>query len=911
VTAPAAPTSLVVPELIQGSWTSAVILTFGANLSFFEGSILRQLGQVPLRAVLSDGRRLDSTMREAASVGAPLRMVNRTYLAAPIRHSRAAHAKAILLLGPKSGQLIVGSGNLRLEGYASPGELWHVFGYQDEDARHLPEFVAVRGLIDLMAARELLNPPTIDLLQTIWGQAAWLPTTHAGPASVTHNLEVPLLSQLTDAVTWPVDELTVHAPFHDQDCAALSSLIQRFQPSSVRVLLTRSTSVDPAKLAALIESTPRASCHLAEVVTDPTTYIHAKWIHIVGARQEVLLTGSANLSRAALLRSSDSGNIEIGVISHGRHGDFASLYSHLALTPISDVSSLGLSYQSSTGDEGAPALPTVAWSRLDGTKLTLAFDRPLEGDAVSLWLVGPAGEITPKTTETQDNLVVMILSARDAGLLAEGGRITARLGSTDQEPSETWPYQLAALRGRLDRAGERDMLPRLGVLPEKDADLYALLQELEETLIFDPVSTWRVATSKPVGATPSDEGGETLRWEDLDWARVRRDPRYAGYFRQSASSAPPTDIQVVLAAISGRLGELGASVDGDPGGPAVEDESDLARAGDTETTAEDDVDEDAFEDELLRRALPISTRTRMAFNRFVDRYAAATRDEAFVTELGPIVGVSNAAIFNHLLVALLERDAVDPARAVTAQIGLWTLLWGRAGEPGLMGGLAGDEREAADKVLREAHVRETSLNALVGCVDRKLMNDQRAELRDLTQHLIVDACFGLDFELLASTAPDTVRAAALLADLQRLASPETTREVASIVLGPLGVASGQEEWRTDDVVRHAAGGPVSRIRANVLAVHSTVPNLTHEVVREALERLAVAGYLAGIPTDYLRIRFEGNGRDVGFWDSGASEGITMVDRDDQVIESFDPFWPGWLLRIEELMREGNAGSGAA
>lgn len=55
--------------------------------------------------------------------------------------------------------------------------------------------------------------------------------------------------------------------------------------------------------------------------------------------------------------------------------------------------------------------------------------------------------------------------------------------------------------------------------------------------------------------------------------------------------------------------------------------NDLAREGDTEAHA-DDYDGD-LDEELNGRQLPISMRTRMAFTRFVTRYTAATRDQAF------------------------------------------------------------------------------------------------------------------------------------------------------------------------------------------------------------------------------------------------------------------------------------------
>jgi len=86
-------TTLVLPELLQGQWSSAMILTYGADLGFFEQRLAGQLAQVPLRLVLGDGRQLRKKLDEAARTGQRLKMANRSYLAAPIRHSRAALAR--------------------------------------------------------------------------------------------------------------------------------------------------------------------------------------------------------------------------------------------------------------------------------------------------------------------------------------------------------------------------------------------------------------------------------------------------------------------------------------------------------------------------------------------------------------------------------------------------------------------------------------------------------------------------------------------------------------------------------------------------------------------------------------------------------------------------------------------------
>ena len=167
------PGSITIPDLLQGSWTSLVILTYGANLGFLESRLLAQLAQIPLRLVLADGLHLQERLKEAADTGQRLR-VNRAYVAGPIRHPRAAHAKAILLANATTGLLLVGSGNLGPEGYASPGELWHAFAYEESRPEHLSEFTSVRGLIEGLASRGALDPPTQEVLREVWSRSAWL-----------------------------------------------------------------------------------------------------------------------------------------------------------------------------------------------------------------------------------------------------------------------------------------------------------------------------------------------------------------------------------------------------------------------------------------------------------------------------------------------------------------------------------------------------------------------------------------------------------------------------------------------------------------------------------------------------------------------------------------------------------------
>lgn len=887
---------VVIPELLQGQWTTALICTYGADLTFLETRLLGQLAQIPLRVVLADDGQLNETLAESARTGQRHRLANKAYVTAPVRHPRAAHGKLIALLGPSSGLMVVGSGNLGYEGYAAPGELWHVYAYSDERPDYLQEFAAARAHVDGLAQRDMLDPPVVELLQTAWSQSPWVPPLPDGPSALRSSLDGPIIEHLRAEVDGPVDELIAHAPFHDADCDALRTLIERFQPMRTRLLLTDATSADRASIQNVMRSAPSPVLERVQVKSEPGAYIHAKWVHLIHGESETLLTGSANLSRTALLRSATNGNVELGVITRGAKGAFNSLYAHLERSEVDDPASLKISYQGAPPGDTVEALePVLLWSRLDGVRLTLAFDRSIR-DGISIVVEDHAGSPVEWSSMEIDGAQVRLALAREsADRLAEGGRIQVMLHGDDSQISHSWPYHLAQLRGRLDKVGQRDRLQHVGDLPEQDAELYELLQELDATLIIDRASVWRITKgNEPTPVATDDEMQPSIRLEDLDWTRVRRDHRYGGYFgRSGGPGVAPTDIQVILAAISGRLGEIGMGADDPPEG-----DDELAHEGDTTSSEGDDEGEDELEDELLRRRLPVSTRTRMAFDRFSRRYSEALADSGFIEELGPIPAATNATIFNHLLARLLERNALSPSVALGAQLGTWEFLWGSPDTAGIAEGLDGETAKVVRQVLWEGRAKVSTVRGLAAAADGPAAGQDVARLRELTQYLLVDEEFGLGPDLLGESAGAAAMAGNLLDSLARAASPQGPTDILDVVVGGQGIARGSVHWRTETVRRARAN-----YDAMTFVVTSALPGLTPDLATEMLGRVVVAASFAGHPGSYWRIRFEGNGTAVAFWDADAQHGVVMIDGDDEDLEALDVSWPAWVRKVDALRHE--------
>ena len=87
------------------------------------------------------------------------------------------------------------------------------------------------------------------------------------------------------------------APFYDREAGALSTLCERLRPHRLALYLGAGTSVDGSALEDVLKS-----CGAAVTVyaVEPHEFVHAKLIGVIQGEQGRLLSGSANLSFAAL-----------------------------------------------------------------------------------------------------------------------------------------------------------------------------------------------------------------------------------------------------------------------------------------------------------------------------------------------------------------------------------------------------------------------------------------------------------------------------------------------------------------------------------------------------------------------------------------------------------------------------------
>lgn len=892
--------SLAIPELLRGDWKVALIVTYGAELGFFESHLATQLHRIPVRLILADDTMLEKTFTAAAQSGQRLSQANRTYAVAPVRNPAAAHAKAILLADSDRGMLLTGSGNLSLDGYAGDGELWRRHTYAVEQPDHLEEFATVRSLIDGIISRGWTDPDVATVVTRAWQYAPWIPSA-APSAHLVHNLERPLIDAISDAVTSPVTSLTIHAPFHDKDSAALGELIRRLKPKHLRVLLTASTSADPAALAKAVTTVPDVTFIEVAVEAHPPTYLHAKWIHAQGPDQDTLISGSANISRAALLHTATTGNIELAHIETRAPGGFDALYDHLTQNLLSSPADLQLTYREPGHPEPHDG-PLLLWSRLEGSALTLTFAAPTEAPALRIANADDVALATTKTTQDGAAWSCSIAKASLEALNRHGPLHITLTDDPDEAPLTTWPYRVDEFTARMARISSNRMLAKVAKLPQTDAELRLILEQLEDTLLFDPISTWRVAPVKDADTDTSDDGVH-MRLEDIDWERLRRHARHGAYRQGTLAGVEPTDIQVILSAITAQIAGLGEDPPAGDGSSSSQDDDDLGDETDQNVLeGDDDPDEDDESPEGSESpGLSVATRTRMAFNRFLKRYSRALGSREFQEALGPVISATNATIFNHLMSELLQKELVDPDTCITAQVALWRHLWGGPDQPGLHATLDEETAAAVADRLEQSHVRATTLRAIAKVAPMVRAIETGPELREQVRHLVTNADWDLNMSLLAEAAKTRQEQAVIVEALLACVSWMTVDEHRDCVLNTLGVTDSNAAITKQVVLRQGRGEEV----VHEFRVTVPVPGLTAELAAEALRQHRFACRLDDEPDDYWRIRFAGNGSDVAFWDDVAGDGAIRCGGDvhELSLEDTEPDWPEWLLKLEELQSQ--------
>jgi hypothetical protein len=747
------------PELFDlAKFEQVLILTYGADLEFYERVLRRHFGGYRNQIVLGDGRLLAETFSAYQSSGL-LRHLNRSWVVAPVDGLHAVHAKVILLAGPDSGLLLVGSGNMNLPGYAGSGECFTPYRWSGEESDQLHAFTAIRDLTEGLRSRGLVDGLAADRLRIFWEAYDWWndPPDNGGP--VRHNLSRPLGDQLLDLVGGEaVQELTVATPFHDPKCASLKRLIERLKPKRVRVLVQdERCSVDPMALTKALEGVD-STVHTISAVGDDRAYLHAKILHVRTSSRDICLTGSANCSMVALWKPHPGANVEVGNLVASERGSFDRLFDPSVVSisrPIA-AGSLNVRLQSETDPDSVEAQPRLRVSGLTWRppNLSCEISAAAEHEDVSLSLGGRLIQCDISVSAIADgwtSVSALIDDAADKKDIDEVAVITIHVEAVGEVSAV--PYQPHRLKEQDHRRVDMERLRQAARLEIDDPDLLQALAALEGILIGDNVAKWTKASADSGFV---DEEGVSVFWDDIDWEAVRLSGLHRAYGGLGALGVPGSELAAYLEALAKATKEL---IDPPPpssaptataGGADYDDEPEWDAEGGVEGVDPDDIDDTP---ETARRQ-SMAARNRRLLRNFIRRNIKTLEHPSFRDGAGPGVVVLNLVILNWLCWWVATSDAEHSGELIEERIRLWHVMWGEPDQPGYFDSLTDELKALALDTFEDQRFGAVMLASVVDAWSwiKQPTESTYRRLRQILRSAVLQPCWQVDARDVAASA---------------------------------------------------------------------------------------------------------------------------------------------------------------
>ncbi len=625
---------------VDGNFEHAAVLTYTLQLDWIEKALLARLPAVRNRIVVADHQQMLDEMDQSAQIGA-VRAANRAYLVAAARAANRFHPKVLLLAGENHGRLFVGSGNATMPGMAGPGEQYALYRYPEDGPN---PFTSIAELLRHLTAG--VDPLCAERLNLLLSRVDWLGSGSSHLSPVRHNLHRSLLDQLVAIVgSEPVFELTLLAPYFDPALVALRTLIQRLKPRSIEVLVQPEfASIDARTLERL------ASEFGIKVrpVDRQKTRLHAKFYLLRLESRDVLLSGSANCTSAALLRTSADGNVEVANLVTGPRGAYSHLIDGVAVgAQVTDVAGMPMSIQPSKPSQrgwhllGCEIAENRLVLSLDGAKRVivkaLVDDQPVP--IVGEWPTF-AGDLT--------GAAASVLEAR---------LVAVRVVTSDNEFSNAvFPRVMEDLEHAWGAPDPRP-LSRLGDVDLGDDELFERVAMTAALLLLEGLPTRKAQRARQPESSDTQAEVRTigeLLVVDLD--ELARDPRYAQYM-------------VGAEHVGGRAGHTAAGVLRSaarrllkkPAAPApreVEEEPERER------------------EELERDSKELERRKRAWGRSWTRRLAGAIVRQCSLEGLAPEILARNHAIVQQLLLRFAGRPWIDLEDVLGAQLRTWDAFWG-------------------------------------------------------------------------------------------------------------------------------------------------------------------------------------------------------------------------------------------
>lgn len=298
------------------SATTAVVLTHNIDFLFVQSILLPRLRHIghPRLTIFADAAcaaaTYDQQHRLLTGLGTRYRVVP-----VDLGPGRRFHPKAIFLAGKSNAALAVGSGNLTHGGWSANREIWSDFATDSQEGlAAVAAFKAyLQQILGLIPMRERVEEQVIGAFSP--QENPWA-TDLPEPAGLLGSpAPDPLLDRIARDVRGGIESVIVCAPYFDPTAEALRQIAVRF--SAPVAALLQPGRVGLAKSAA--KTLPETITLKSISEKEGARFIHAKLFAFQGRDSTLLVVGSANCSKAALLAGLNWGNAELVAVQNVEH----------------------------------------------------------------------------------------------------------------------------------------------------------------------------------------------------------------------------------------------------------------------------------------------------------------------------------------------------------------------------------------------------------------------------------------------------------------------------------------------------------------------------------------------------------------------------------------------------------------
>ena len=306
--------------------TTATVLTHNIDFMFAQAILVSRLRKsgTPRLTVFADAGCAAGSFKRQSEIA---NLVGRSFRVVPVDLGvgRRFHPKAIFLAGPDGARLAVGSGNLGHGGWSGNREIWTYFDYPGDGGPAIAAFRDYLGEVCELAGAS--GPVRATVLEPFRSEP-WAANLPEPNGLLTLPADTPLMDQILAEFDGPPASFDVLAPYFDAEGVAVGKFADRLDVP-MRVLIQHGKEGLSSSAAAKLP----ASARILGVTPgeQQRQTIHAKLYAALYADRVVLVAGSANCSRAALL-SRENGNAELMAVSQLTIEEYEDLLSGIKIS---------------------------------------------------------------------------------------------------------------------------------------------------------------------------------------------------------------------------------------------------------------------------------------------------------------------------------------------------------------------------------------------------------------------------------------------------------------------------------------------------------------------------------------------------------------------------------------------------